>query len=85
VVWQEGADRVTRGQLENLVMNRLELVEKEFSDQIATGLHKDPVGVFKSLPLPHKKILARLAADTSADGSSEYDPESPEAGEHKAE
>ena len=74
VVWEDGADRVDEGQLENLAVNGKPLLMKTFTDALVTGFCSDPVGIFKSLPLGEKRTLARLAADVSADGTSEGEP-----------
>jgi len=84
LVWEDGPDRMTRGQLEHLVWNRMELLTKEFTPLMAEELRKDPTGVFNSLPTPHRRILARLAADSVSDGDTEMDSEAPAPGKHKS-
>jgi hypothetical protein len=71
VVFEDGGDRVTEGQLQNLATNNLSLVTKQFTDDVAYEFGMDPVGIFHSMPLPQQRILARMAADVSSDGSSE--------------
>lgn len=62
VVWEEGADRVTREQLTNLGARTGALMEF-FTEDMVKEFQKDPVGIFESMPAPQKKILARLASD----------------------
>lgn len=71
VVWEDGADRVTDKALVNLAENHTDVVTKEFTDDMAHEFKKDPVAVFKSMPTPHKKILARMAMDSESQGESE--------------
>jgi hypothetical protein len=52
VVWEDGADRVTRDGLQNLADNRLDLVVQRFTYQVANEFKKDPMGIFESMPLP---------------------------------
>lgn len=68
VVWQEGADRVTDHELLNLGHNRGEILTDKFTCGFAREFQKDPIGIFKSLPLPEKRLVARLAADAASDG-----------------
>lgn len=70
VVWEQGVDRVTDAELNNLARNYGGDLSEKFSDDFVKGFEKDPVGVFKSLPLPQKQIMARLAADMAAQGGS---------------
>jgi hypothetical protein len=74
VVWEDGADRVDEGQLENLATNHKDWLKSIFTDSMITGFCSDPVDIFKSLPLGEKRTIARLAADLSSDGSSEGMP-----------
>jgi len=71
VVWEEGADRVTDRELQNLAQNHASGMYRIFTDDILREFAKDPVGVFNSMPLPQKKIIARMGADLSASGGSE--------------
>jgi hypothetical protein len=36
-------------------------LEKVIDEDLAKSFRKDPVGIFKSLPDPEKKVLARLS------------------------
>lgn len=65
VVWDEGAERVTDSDLKVLATNHIETMAQSFSQEFVNGFQKDPVGVFKSLPTPQKKVLARLATEVS--------------------
>lgn len=71
VVWEEGADRVTASQLHNLALNYQSSMERVFTDELIGAFGKDPVGIFESLPLPQKKIMARLADNLAHSGGSE--------------
>jgi len=71
VVWEHGADRVTDRSLKNLAENHTDKVTAEFTDDMAHEFKKDPVGIFKSMPDPMKKILARMANDSDSLGQSE--------------
>ena len=63
VVWEEGNDRVTNDQLVSLAQNHLKRLRQILTDCMCKEFLKDPVGIFESMPLPQKKIIARLAAD----------------------
>lgn len=71
VVWEQGADRVTAQQLHNLAMNHAGGMQEKFTQDFLGEFEKDPVGIFKSMPDPQKRILARLAADMVSQGQSE--------------
>lgn len=71
VVYQEEGDRVTEGDLINLAHNHGGLIDKHFTHDIASEFIKDPLGVFASMPLPQKKIFARMASDVSSSGGVE--------------
>lgn len=62
VVWEEGADRVTSEDLQRLAVNHVSL-DNQFTPEMRKEFVKDPVGIFESLPLPMKKVVARLATD----------------------
>jgi hypothetical protein len=71
VVWEDGADTVTDHDLENLALNKGHLVKKNFSQGLLSEFQKDPVGVFQSMPLPQKKVFARMSRDVVGTGESE--------------
>jgi hypothetical protein len=71
VVWEDGADRVTEGELQNLAINGSIPLQTAFTPIFAAEFQKDPVGIFNSIPAPQKKLLARLAVDVSSQGGSE--------------
>jgi hypothetical protein len=75
VVWESGADRVTEEALVNLARNRSGELQEEWNHDITQGMFSDPVGTFNSLPLPHKKVMARLANDVSSQGGSVMESE----------
>lgn len=58
-----GADRVTASDLECLAHHGLHLVKKTFDDDMAKEFRKDPVGIYKSLPVDTKKLLMRMAQE----------------------
>lgn len=62
VVWEDGADRVTNDQLMFLSQNHAAF-NRDFTEEFRKEFQKDPVSIFESLPLPQKRIIARLAAD----------------------
>jgi hypothetical protein len=68
VVWENGADRVTDHALINLARNRGELLQDKFTCGFTQQFQKDPVGIFESMPLPEKRMMARMAADAESDG-----------------
>lgn len=72
VVWELGPDRVTEEALKNLAINFLYLVQDQFTYLMANEFRKDPLGVFNSMPLPQKRLLARLANDAVGSGESEH-------------
>jgi hypothetical protein len=55
--------RVTEADLEYLAMKRLPLVKGTFSEEMAKEFQKDPVGIYKSLPLAQRKVLANMARE----------------------
>jgi hypothetical protein len=71
VVWEQGADRVTDDQLQNLAQNQHSGMDELFTHEVSKEFIKDPVGIFNSMPDPQKKIIARLANDLSSQGGSE--------------
>jgi len=70
VIWESGGERLTDHALRNLVENGMPLLVKQFTDDLAEGLRKEPVAVFNSMPEPEKRILARMADDLMHDGES---------------
>lgn len=62
VVWEDGADRVTSEQLQTLASRPGRLIDT-FTEAVAKEFQKDPVGIFESMPVPQKRVLARLASD----------------------
>ena len=72
IVYESGDVRLRESELLNLAFNRLDLVKKTFTNHIATGFVEDPIGIFNSMPLPQKHIMARMAADAAANGKSEF-------------
>jgi hypothetical protein len=62
-----GLERVTEDDLQALTGD-LQMLRDHFGDGFAKGFAKDPVTLFESMPLPQKKLIARLAADVRGNG-----------------
>ena len=60
--FQVGPDTVTADELRSLAANRMVLVD-HFGEAFALSFEKKPTEIFQSMPLPQKRILARLASD----------------------
>ncbi len=65
--WSEvlGNDLVTSHMLKEISKTNFPLLKKMFGEEMAVEFRKDPIGIFKSLPVDQKKIVARMAGDTS--------------------
>ncbi len=61
--WVDGNDMVVARDLETLAKTNVKTIERAFSKDLAKEFRKDPVGIFKSLPLAQKKIISRMAAE----------------------
>jgi hypothetical protein len=80
VVWEQGPDRVTDEELVNLARNHSGMLSDKFNEFFTKGFENDPIGVFESMPIPQKRILARMAAERASDGGSSmssYNEENP--------
>ena len=64
----DGVDKVTGTDLHRLAKDGRKLLERHFGQDLVDGFTKDPVSIFKSLPVPHKKIVMRLAQDNNFPG-----------------
>ena len=73
IVWEQAGERVSDGQLRTLARNSLDSVKQAFGFGFADEFVKDPVGMFKSMPDPEKKVLARMAFDSANQGGSEFE------------
>lgn len=60
---QVGNDFVTEDALINLSKNPTK-VKEQFGEVFSAEFSKEPVKVFQSMPLPNKKMIARLAEDS---------------------
>jgi hypothetical protein len=69
-VWSEGVDRVSETDINSLIQRDIGNVRSALGEDVAQALVKNPVGVFKSLPDPHKRIVARLATSGRPGGGS---------------
>lgn len=68
VIWESATERLTDSQLINLAENGMRTFNAQFTDHVGSEFVKDPKGVFKSMPEPQKKIIARMAADVASSG-----------------
>lgn len=62
-----GGSLVSEERLRRVATERKKLVNL-FGDEFADAFSKDPVTVFASLPLPHKKVLAAMTAQIESEG-----------------
>lgn len=62
--WSQGTDYVSGMQLSALSASGADL-DETFGKGFTEKFRKDPVGMFSSLPDPHKVLLSRLASDNS--------------------
>jgi hypothetical protein len=53
--------------LKRLALRGYRNVKAQFGDDVAEGLRKDPVSIFRSMPAPEKLILARMASEFTDD------------------
>lgn len=72
--WSEiiGNDMVTSEELAQLALRGHSTVTHTFSDEFCKEFQKDPVGIFKSLPVTQKKILMRMANQAQPGNESTY-------------
>ena len=68
VTFQIGNETVTESDLINLKKMRKTLVDN-FGASFANQYASNPVSIFKSMPLPQKKVLASLARDVTNSGA----------------
>jgi len=68
--WNEviGNDVVTKEDLVRLSKVGMRALKSTFSEDFAMEFKKNPVDIFKSLPLDQKKIVMRMATDNSGPG-----------------
>ena len=59
-----GNDYVNEDMLKQLAQSARAFLAKRFGEDMAGEFQKDPVGIFKSLPMEQKKIIMRLSADS---------------------
>lgn len=66
--WSEviGNDLVTETALKNLALVGHKQLHKLFGEDFAKEFQKEPVEIFKSLPEPQKKMVARMSLENSA-------------------
>jgi hypothetical protein len=58
-----GNDYVNEFQLRQCAQANYAFMKERFGEDLADEFRKDPIGIFKSLPVEQKKIIMRLAAD----------------------
>jgi hypothetical protein len=64
--WIEGNSTLAEPQLRNLATKEQQLLTDTLGEDIASGMAKDPIGIFESMPLTQKRLIAQLAqAQTS--------------------
>lgn len=68
--WVHGTEVLTEDQLERFVVSSKAFLHENFGDDLAEGLAKNPTVVFDSLPLPQKRVIARLAQQIEDGGGS---------------
>lgn len=61
-----GNTYVSAADLEYLALKRLPLIQSVFSHEIVNEFRKDPIGVYKSLPLTQRRVLANMAREQNA-------------------
>lgn len=64
--WIEGNSTLNEPQLRELVTKNRQIIVDHLGDEVAGEMAKDPVGIFDSMPLIQKRLIAQLAqAQTS--------------------
>lgn len=58
-----GNDYVNEFMLQQIAQSHYAWIKERFGEDVADEFRKDPVGIFKSLPMEQKKIIMRLSAD----------------------
>lgn len=61
--WTYGNDRITEEDLRRGVHESIEALQKRFGEELAQSLDKKPREIFDSLPLDHKRIIAKIIMD----------------------
>jgi hypothetical protein len=61
--WESGNDRLTEDVLKKGACEHQEALRKKFGEEVALNLQKNPVQIFDSLPLDHKRIISRIIND----------------------
>jgi len=67
VLFNDGINSITKGQLEWLTTNRQKIIEEQFGNHLAEEMRKNPEAIFNSLPRPQKVIISRLANQITAE------------------
>jgi len=58
--WQDGEQSINETELTKIAQEQNRL-EQAFGKEAALGLKDDPIGIFDSLPLPQKRVIASMA------------------------
>jgi hypothetical protein len=66
-VYVDGVDRVTGTALQKMALNPILLYES-FDSEIVEAFKKDPITIFESMPITHKRIMMRAAMDSYTGG-----------------
>ena len=61
--WEDGNDRLTEDALKKGAHLNVESLKAKFGDELAVSLLDNPVPIFDSLPLDHKRIISRIVND----------------------
>lgn len=64
--FNSGNDYVTGTDLMQLARTNADQIAKMFGDDLSNEFRKDPVGIFKSLPLVQKKVLMRMSGEPTS-------------------
>jgi len=67
--WVNGADVLTEEQLVEFGRGNYSVLSEHFGDDVAKGLKDKPIQVFESMPLPEKRVIARMAQQQGDGGS----------------
>lgn len=63
---------VNEPDLEHLANKRLGLVKGTFTEELAEEFRKDPIGIYKSLPVEQRKVLANMAREQRSGAPGSY-------------
>jgi hypothetical protein len=58
-----GTEYINESRLKELAISGYAFIKRRFGEDLADEFRKDPVGIFKSLPLEQKTVIMRVAGD----------------------